>query len=295
MSPTLQIFCDANAKIGFGHIRRAQVLAAECRRQKWDVSVQGLSPDATHALKLAGEVAQSAPVTGDIAVIDSPLATAALIADLKLRFRHVATLDYFGGGPVDLCVNVFQHQEQPTHAPCHHGFEFILLRDEIKQMQRHCKSSKPGQSLVLLGGGDLLGQSAETALRLARWEQKVTLVLGPMAQSSTDVQHPGVTVLRSPANLPELMASSQWGVTNGGGSLFEMMFLGKPVFVLPQTEREKVIADYVFNQGGVLGVGESQLRPPTAEELKMVAARAQALVDGQGSQRIVQLLRELGT
>ena len=86
------------------------------------------------------------------------------------------------------------------------------------------------------------------------------------------------------------MATATWAVTNAGGSLFEMLYLGTPVFVLPQTPFEHTIAEKLRNQPEVLGVGGpsdvvgSALSHQTPTESK--------LIDGRGVQRICDLVMQ---
>ena len=67
-----------------------------------------------------------------------------------------------------------------------------------------------------------------------------------------------------------------------------MLYLGTPVFVIPQTPFEQSIAEAMKNEPGVLGVGgpfdvvTPTMMPPITVENK--------LIDGKGVQRICELV-----
>jgi hypothetical protein len=75
--------------------------------------------------------------------------------------------------------------------------------------------------------------------------------------------------------------------------MFEAMCLGKAAVVLPQTDAEIVLAKFVHEQGGVLGIGFEYLRHQCEIEIGSAAYRAAALVDGHGAERVAEIVGSL--
>ena len=89
------------------------------------------------------------------------------------------------------------------------------------------------------------------------------------------------------------MSSSIWGVTNGGGSMMEMMSLGKAVYVVPQTKEEETIANYIYKHDGILGVGIESISVPSEEIITRVGKKAASMIDGNGLHRILDHVIEI--
>ena len=62
--------------------------------------------------------------------------------------------------------------------------------------------------------------------------------------------------------------------------------------ILPQTNAEKALANKIFKEGGLLGVGAPVLMPNIVT-IKKVAKKAQNMIDGLGVKRILTLIEEI--
>lgn len=283
----VEIFCEANEQVGYGHIRRSSTLAAALERGGTDVRLSGLSENARRLLpppQHAGRCAQ-------VAVFDCLEGIDSQIDAARAQGQIVVTLDWFGATVPDVNIAVYAHGEVRARRTAHTGFEYILVRDEIATLPKPQCSGHAGKVLVMLGGGDALGQGHEVAARLCNGGYDVTLVQGPLARSIT--AGAGYRVYVNPPELPQLLAVCDWAVTNGGGCLFEALCLGKAAYVVPQSEAEMKIAHYAMERSAVLGVGLDGLRGFDADELAPVAQRGARLVDGRGGQRIAAIVRGL--
>lgn len=89
------------------------------------------------------------------------------------------------------------------------------------------------------------------------------------------------------------MQQSDWVVTNGGGCLFEAVFLGKAAYVLPQTEAELRVASCFYEKGAILGIGINGIRDFNDDEIDQVHRNCLGLVDGNGARRISEIVRGL--
>ena len=285
--PRVEIYCDGSAKVGYGHIHRCRTLATQLDRDGVDVCILGLSDEARRLLpepKRTGRLAS-------VQVFDSPCNIDDMLHAAQLRGQITVALDWFGEVIPDVNIAVYPHGEVRGIKKVHIGFEYILLRDEIVLRRQLPATHSAKCVLVVLGGGDLLNQGHELSRRLCEQGLEVTLVQGPFAKNRDAGD--GYRVLINPTELPQLLASCDWAVTNGGGCLFEAMCLRKAAYVFPQTEAEENIAHFAETRGAILGVGSANLRAFSYAELGVAAERGANLVDGLGGSRVSSIIRGL--
>lgn len=285
--PMVEIFCEGNDSVGFGHVRRASTLAAQLERNGLDVRIAGLSIEAQRLLP-APKFAKS---SASIHIFDSPYSIDDEILASHASGHITVALDWFGETLPDVNIAVYPHSEVLGVRRGYVGFEYILIREEMTLLHRTPVTQSTKRVLVFLGGGDLLNQGHETSRRLIQQGFEVTLVQGPLAVNKNAGD--GYQVLINPPDLPQLLAASDWAVTNGGACLFEAMCLGKAAFVLPQTEAEMKIARFVEEREAVLGVGLDRLHEFHSAELRTVAEKGYNLVDGRGAERVSEIIRGL--
>ncbi|MES2963831.1 MAG: hypothetical protein V4760_08065 [Bdellovibrionota bacterium] len=286
VKPSVEILCDGNSKVGYGHIRRSMTLARKLDAAGFEVRISGLSAEAREALPPPRSLAR--PVR--ISIFDSLADISAPIAEHRAMGRVTLGLDCFSSEEPDVNVAIYPHTPVRAKQRTYVGFEYILVREEIQEVKLSVIEGGRGV-LIVLGGGDLLGQGHQAAKRLAEAGCEVTLVQGPYA---TDVRSEhGYEVVVNPQDLPERMARAEWMVTNGGGCLFEALFLEKPVYVLPQTEAEERIAAAVSKRNALLGVGLNGLKSFASDELVVARARSSGVVDGRGAERISSIVEAL--
>lgn len=283
----VDILCDGSDQIGFGHIRRSSTLAEQLRKDGVEVRVVGLSNQAEDMLPHVVEDDR----TASLIIFDSPSGIDNLINSAHKRDQVTLTLDWFGKTIPDVNIAVYPHDEVRAKHQSYVGFEFIMVRDEIRLQGRVAPSNDVSHVLVVLGGGDVMGQGHSVARHLSDLGLEVTLVQGPLAKNVDEGEN--YRVLVNPPQLAEIMASCDWAVTNGGGCLFEMLFLGKATVVLPQTESEMKIASYVKERGAVLGIGQEEVCPYQLDEILPVVLNANNLVDGHGAERISNIVQGL--
>ena len=284
--PRVSIFCDGNAAIGYGHLRRAFTLA-EALKQFADVRIIGLSKAACQILGYADDYNNESSMI----IFDTPYPIDDQLRQASEQGKTTVTLDWFGKTVPDVNIAVYPHAEIHANREVYVGFSYILIRKEIVLLRRPSSTQSAERVLVFLGGGDLLNQGHDTALHLSRLGLDVTLIQGPFAANRSAGE--GYQVLFNPAELPQLLASCDWAVTNGGGCLFEAMCIGKAAFVLPQTEAEMKIAQFADAHSAVLGVGLDNLRKFHLAEIEMVAKNGSILIDGLGAARVSAIVRGL--
>ena len=230
------------------------------------------------------------PLTNQEAVLqllDLPYAHDRLIVEARSNGKKTATLDYMGTGRPDLNIAIV---ERDIPAGEHlFGLKYAIIRSDVLALAPHFVGDGV---VIMIGGSDILGHGYRAAAQLHRQGLAVTQIIGPLGKASPDP--PAWQTAQNPNDLAKRLATCDWALSNGGGSMFELMCLGKAIHVLPQTDAEKRLAEMVLAHGGVLGIGLDQLSVPTEPQKHMVANRAHQLIDGRGLDRIVAAIERLG-
>jgi spore coat polysaccharide biosynthesis predicted glycosyltransferase SpsG len=285
--PLIQIFCDGNKEIGFGHIRRSSALAVYLCNQNIPAVLIGLSEDSEALLPKRN----FSDAMVKVAVFDSMSGIDDLILSFQKKGIKTVTLDWFGNIVSDINIVVFPHQEVKALSKSYVGFDNIIIRDQILSLPIMPLTGSSQKVVISLGGGDLLGQSFNAAESLIAQGFDVTLIKGPLAK--IDVNKCSFPVLVNPSNFPEILNSCDWAVTNGGGCFFEALYLGKPAFVLPQTDMELKIALYATQFEAILGMGMEELNNINQTKFETVSQNGMNLIDGNGLSRIASIIKEL--
>lgn len=283
----VDIVCDGNGQIGFGHIRRSMTLAQQLTSDGVDVNLVALSETSK------GHLGPTRKVDGKAAIriFDTPYLTDGELLSTQASGQIAVTLDWFGHAIPDINIVIYPHNEVKALKQSFVGFDYIMIRSDVLALRSLKRVDHTEEVLIVLGGSDLLGQGHSAANRLALDAFKVTLVQGPLSKNRSTAANYDVAV--NPDNLAELMRSCSWAVTNGGSCLFEAMCLGKATLVLPQTYAEQRIADFVQAKDAILGIGMEICDTFTAAQINAVGERAYNTVDGLGASRLSLIVRGL--
>jgi spore coat polysaccharide biosynthesis predicted glycosyltransferase SpsG len=281
----VRIICDGANKFGFGNLRRSSTLGAAFKSRGYQVSVDALSENARRVLP-ASPVDVGEP---DVWLLDLPYNGDRWVNEARQKGKPVVALDYEGMVSPDLTISIFHRRVAPENVRQLVGLEYVIIRSEIRTL-------RPAESghgaIIIIGGGDQDGIGEDAAVKVNDLGIPVTLIEGPLAEMRKKLP-PQVVRLKNPVDLPARMASSGWGVTSGGGAMFEMLFLGKPVHVVPRTLFEESLASLLAANGVLLGIGLENLRLPPANLCVEVSAKGRALIDGKGVDRIINAVEAL--
>jgi len=193
------------------------------------------------------------------------------------------------------------------------GLRYILLRREFQQW-RKWKRDFPvlGRKILITMGGsdpDDITSRAIDALMQARIQGlEAVVVIGGGYSHSESLQKlaaqngPSIRLLKDPANMPELMAWADLAMIAAGGTLWELMSMGCPVLSYVRNPVQAQIISLLEDEGVVQGLGYlrdcSPMRAAAAlEELanslerrKRFSELARASLDGQGAERVLDLM-----
>jgi spore coat polysaccharide biosynthesis predicted glycosyltransferase SpsG len=197
-------------------------------------------------------------------------------------------LDWFGGGEPDIAIAVQEQVPVRARRESHVGLEFSIIRQQILRQP----PVEPRQGVVVvMGGGDALGQGRTVAEQLRTLGLNVTLIEGPLV--NTKPANQSFNLMHDPSNFSEILAGCAWAVTNGGGCMLEALFLDTPTVVLPQTQEELALATALYDKGGLLALGSEGIRSYSTSQLRDKRGVGPALIDGEGVVRVAQIVEAL--
>jgi UDP-2,4-diacetamido-2,4,6-trideoxy-beta-L-altropyranose hydrolase len=193
------------------------------------------------------------------------------------------------------------------------GPRFAMLRREFTSW-REWKREIPAVAcrvLVTMGGSDpenVTQRVIEAILPAGKFE--TTVVVGGSNPHLAGLREfvgnssCGVRMVENASNMPELMANADVAVAGAGTTSWEMCFLGLPALLIVLADNQQGVADELGKQGIMvdLGGGSGIAGSAITTHLRALAespvvrlemsARARALVDGLGAERVVSALKK---
>ena len=281
---SVQIYCDGSKSIGFGHISRSLVLCNYLLIKNIEVSIFGLTSEANEFLNTRARENTDA----QIVIFDSNSADLNQLIQQN-KNKTVITLDWFGNVIPDINIVVFAHSNVKANMFKYIGFKYIILKNDILKLKHSTK--RKNSALVCIGGGDILGQGIQAAEILSKKGMNVTLIKGPT--NTNDYSSNKFEILIQPDNFNYLLSTANIVVTNGGGCMFESIFLKQLTFSLPQTVFESNIAQHALKYGSLLGIGLESIRQFDIEVVNRYKFPKINLVDGKGVKRIYNIIKAI--
>jgi UDP-2,4-diacetamido-2,4,6-trideoxy-beta-L-altropyranose hydrolase len=195
------------------------------------------------------------------------------------------------------------------------GLRYVLLRPEFKKQNVSVSkcSGTARKVLVTLGGGDVdnLTLKVIKAIEAVKIDGIETVAVAGPANPHLKQLQAFVQASRIPVHLKvdttrmaELMAWADIAVTGGGTTCWELAYLGLPAIVIILAENQAAVANGLDERGAVTNLGWrhdlTQDRIAKAIEYlllnsakrKKMSAIGPKLVDGNGTQRVLKILRE---
>ncbi len=291
----VEIRCDGNPQIGFGHVRRCITLKDRLEKDGYLVNLFGMSGESQDLIDSFLPLNYNNHKSNDLIILDGPIS----VVDehlLKVRERGIPSvvLDYFGSIDADYNILIFAHHQYRAKKKAYVGYEYTMIRDEILSIKRKRFPQKMEDNFVLvtIGGGDILGHGHLAAKYLAELGLDVVLASGPLRNCMDIEGDLPYRVSKTPIEFTKLFSRCDWVVTNGGGTLFEALYLNKLVFVLPQTKAEERIAFDMYEKQMIIGIGLENLSLELKNRSNNINI-GEKIIDGQGSSRISKIISEI--
>jgi len=338
----LIIRADASSSIGHGHVMRCLALAQAWQDHGGECTfvIAHVIPGLEQRLRSEGcEVVRPDVLPGsrEDAIGIAQLATvkgAAWVVVDGYHFRHeyyrvlkdagirVLQIDDYGTvgayeSSVILDQNAgaaeyfYSNRERSTDLLL--GTRFILLRREFTAWPRRKRATSrmARKILITMGGSDpenLTLRSIEAVSLLRNEDLEVVIVVGAgnsyldSLQAAVGARGNQYRVLTNVSSMPELMAWADIAIIAGGGTLWELLYMGCPVVTYARNSKQEEILSYLRTQKTVqfMGLAEecdpaglasalSDLMSSPARRREM-AAQGRATVDGLGAQRVCEVL-----
>lgn len=319
---------DAGPEVGMGHWYRCVALADALRKRGVDsvhFLVNRLRPPLQRELQQRGiPYTQSAEWGDPVAVLDALMTFphARLVLDtmetattfvIELQHQGIPVLSIGGSGDgrdhvqvrIDGMIPRLGHSSEFSGKRLFLGTEYVILRSHFDEA--FPIRTRPAITSILVALG---GDASAVGLGLARIvatqmpDSQVNVLMGPLASSSR-FDGPSLRTHRGVRNPRPLMEACDVALVSGGMGAYELMRLGRPLLLLPQTSLQET-ASRAFVQAGVgvlvsreeqatearrkeaLTVRLRQLRDPVVRE--QLAHNGCKLVDGRGLQRVTEIV-----
>lgn len=197
------------------------------------------------------------------------------------------------------------------------GTKYALLRREFRKRPRLARDIPfvATKVLVTLGGGDPDNVTKKVLEALTISERKdleVVAVVGPTNRRFPELQaiieRTGcsfIKLIQNAINMPDLMAWADIGITAGGSTSWELAFMGLPCINIILADNQKLIAEGLDSANISINLGRHENvtaldilsaftdLSEAAEERARMAKAGQALVDGAGPVRVIEVLGSL--
>ncbi|MGB7129277.1 MAG: UDP-2,4-diacetamido-2,4,6-trideoxy-beta-L-altropyranose hydrolase [Candidatus Sulfotelmatobacter sp.] len=195
-------------------------------------------------------------------------------------------------------------------APALTGPRYALLRRQFQNPFLREVRERADRILITLGGSDPEGLTPQIATALAGCpDLQITVVGGGAYSNKTELADQlgsGTKLIFDSQEMPRLMMEADIAITIAGGTLWELLSLGCAVLSYARTAGGAYLVTCLAKQSMIVDMGEishfdaTKIVPAVreiAESIGMrqrMALQGQALVDGAGAKRVVEMLRQMG-
>jgi len=236
------------------------------------------------------------------------------------RVKQMLLVDDFGqwkryGAHMILNQNIFGKKKWYTRTSKNSqlllGLEYIVLRKEFWKYVGHKRSisSRADKILVMMGGSDPHNATLKV-IQAMQWVNvpglQVRVVVGAVNPFYQDLQKAtkegaqDIKLIRNTDNVPQLMAWADLCISAGGGTCWEMAFMGLPSVMIATAPDQGMHSQKLQQKGSVIYLGKNtnvtreQISSVVislltdARKRKKMSQIGQKLIDGKGAFRVAE-------
>lgn len=233
------------------------------------------------------------------------------LAVLQDDTRHAVCADVFVNG--NLYATDLKYKYVDPEPTTYLGTDYVLLRRDIRNFAGLDPPWRdiPERALITMGGSDMANLTPTVVQAFDGHDIRVDTIVGPgysenqekeIRDAATKVSA-DVQVTRNPDDLPERMLRADFAVATASSTTYELLALGTPIVSIPIVDHQEPIATVLRERGiaKVLKRGSSEAAFRRAIEEYATDAtirrerrdRGRTLVDGQGTERVADILLAL--
>jgi spore coat polysaccharide biosynthesis predicted glycosyltransferase SpsG len=317
----LLIRVDADAAIGYGHLRRCGAIAEQYRAEGIG-AVRFLSRPTSDVrtitragfdviLMNSGELAEDGRWLQDHVgpvLVDTPHFDWPALDGVGRPGFIVAFTDGAVPRPWHRCAIDYTRIET-ARAPGVSDGEWLVgpqyfpMSGEFAHVQPRGSTRDAVRVVITFGGSDSEDHSSRVVAELASLAMELHVILGPAYCGQLNEASFGATIIRDPADMAAVLADTDVAVSAAGGTALELAFLGIPTVLVSTAVDQHGIAKGLSTCGAASWLGEAttcsadRLRGevhklvndgPRRQHMSAMGRRA---VDGQGARRIVRAIQ----
>lgn len=190
------------------------------------------------------------------------------------------------------------------------GSRYALLRSEFLAWQGQRQRQTPEVArkiLITLGGSDpdnITLKIIQALQQVDLPDLEVKVVIGPanphLLRLQQAIEHStgNLQLVTAAGNMPDLMAWADLAISSAGSTCWELAFMGVPSLLLILADNQRSVAFGMADAGAAILLGQGEEATPEKVAVLLVnlirdrrrrarlAERAQALIDGNGAERI---------
>ena len=280
------LFTGYDENIGYGHYVRSQSLYKLLKKKKLQIFI-------LTNIKLNKDlqsIFQKYP-TPKFIIIDTPTISNKILINYKNASKFIV-FDWFKKFVPDYNISIYEHSKIEYSKKKFVGFDYVNIRPEIINLPIKNKK-KEKKFLIVIGGGDIKNQGLKIAKIMDQKGFSVSLMKGPLCKyNDLFLKKSNLKYHENAKNFPKILNSYNNIITNGGTCLFESIYLNKNVYVLPQTIKEKNIAQYFYNKKLILGYGYMNISNFNFSKFNILN-KNNKLVDGKGLERVGNIISKI--
>lgn len=189
------------------------------------------------------------------------------------------------------------------------GPDYLLLREEIRELIGKEPSFRETaeRALITMGGSDINDTTPAVVRAFDGINLHVDVIVGPGFENRPAIDRAAAEtdatfdVVKNPDDLPERMLEADLAVSATGSTVYELLALRTPTIGLPQADNQEPIADALDERGAVVTLDETgtdglagaiQSLVDDPDRRRSLRDRGSALVDGQGVERVYDIITE---